>query len=275
MHDIGIATWLFHRSIRRDRTLTLLDLPGVCADLGVGTIELVSSFFASQEARYLQQVRAALEARNLRVPGIAVDMGDIANPDAAARRTDLEALKQWFHLARAIGATAIRINSGAASPDDREALARITASYRELAEEAAHTGVTLVIENHGGASSDPANIHAFLEGVDSPWFRACPDTGNFPGATWEEGMRVMAPYAIGAHVKVYQYSADGEQRWVDHTGQARAYNLRRSLAILKEAGYAGPLCIESGATDPEVEARGEIATARDAIAYVRDLVAAL
>lgn len=275
MEDIGIATYLFNRSVRRDQTQTLLDLPGVCAGLGVRTIELVSSFFASQDARYLQQVRAALEAHNLRVPGIAVDMGDIANADEAARRTDLEALKQWFHLARAIGASAIRINSGAARPDDQAALARITSGYRELAEEAAHTGVFLVIENHGGASADPANIRAFLEGVGSPWFRACPDTGNFPGDTWEEGMRVMAPYAISTHVKVYQYSPDGEQRWTDHTGQDRAYNLRRSLAILKEAGYTGPLCIESAATDSEVEARGEVATARDAIDYVRGLVAAL
>ena len=132
-----------------------------------------------------------------------------------------------------------------------------------------------MIENHGGASSDPANIGAFLEGVNSPWFRACPDTGNFPGDTWEEGMRVMAPYAISCHVKVYNYSADGEQRWTDHAGQARTYNLRRSLAILKEAGYTGPLCIESGATDPEVEERGELATARDAIDYLRGLVATL
>ena len=143
MEEIGIAGWLFYRSIRRDKTRTLLELPEVCAGLGVRTIELVSSFFPSQEARYLQQLRAALEAHGTRVAGIAVDMGDIANADEQARRTDLEALKQWFHLAKAIGAEAIRINSGAASPDDQAALARITAGYRELAAEAEHTGVRL------------------------------------------------------------------------------------------------------------------------------------
>ena len=275
VNDIGIAGWLFHRSIRRDRTMTLLDLPGACAALGVRTVELVSSFFPSQDAQYLQELRAALQAHGVRVPGIAVDMGDIANPDEATRRTDLEALKQWFHLARAIGAEAIRVNSGAASPDDREAIERITAGYRELADEAAHTGVYLLIENHGGASADPRNIRSFLDGVGSPWFRTCPDTGNFPGDTWEEGMRVMAPHAYSCHLKVYAYSPDGEQRWTGRDGQPRAYNLRRSLQILREAGYDGPLCVEAGATDDVVEAAGEAASARDAIRYVRELLTTL
>ncbi len=275
MNDIGIAGWLFHRSIRRDRTMTLLDLPGACAALGVRTVELVSSFFPSQDAAYLRELRAALRAHGLRTRGIAVDMGDIANADEDARRVDLEALKQWFHLARALGAEAIRVNSGAARPDDREALARITAGYRELAEEAEHTGVHLLIENHGGASADPRNIRAFLEGVGSPWFRSCPDTGNFPGETWEEGMRVMAPHAFSCHLKVYTHSADGAQRWTGRDGQPRAYDLRRCLQILREAGYAGPLCVEAGATDDAVEAAGEAASAREAIRYLRGLLATL
>lgn len=269
MNEIGIAGWIFHESIQRDKTMTLLDLPAVCRSLGVQTIELVSTFFDSQHARYLNQLRTAIQENGLRVRNIAVDMGNIANPNDSERRTDIEALKQWFYVARAVGSEAIRINSGPASPDDREAIDRICEGYRELAAEAAHAGVYLLIENHGGASADPTHIQTFLDRAGSSWFRTCPDTSNFVGDTWEQGMRIMAPRAYSCHIKVYSYSPDGLQSRTDRAGQTHSHDLKRSLQILKEAGYAGPLCVEGGASATELE------SARDAIRYVRDLVATL
>src|SRR5690242_17964417 len=112
MTDIGIAGWAFHRSILQARTLTLLDFPALARQVfGVGTIELVSEFFPSQTAGYLNRLRRNLEAAETGVRSIAVDQGNIASDDPAERRTSLEALKQWFHVARAIGAAAIRVNT--------------------------------------------------------------------------------------------------------------------------------------------------------------------
>lgn len=265
MIDFGIAGWIFNRSILRDQTMTLLEMPAVCQELGVQTIELVSTFFANQSAQYLNELRSAIQDHGLRVRNIAVDMGNIANPDDAVRRTDLEALKQWFHVARAVGSEAIRINSGPGRPDDRQVIDRIVEGYRDLAGEAAHTGVYLLVENHGGASADPKNIAAFLDRVDSPWFRACPDTANFVGDTWEEGMRIMAPRAFSCHVKAFAYTPDGKQSWTGRDGQPRSYDLKRSLQIVKESGYDGPLCVEGGASATEVD------SARDSLQYLRDL----
>lgn len=265
MSDFGIAGWIFHQSILRDKTMTLLEMPAVCKSLGVETIELVSTFFESQTAQYLNQLRSTIQENGLRVRNIAVDMGNIANPDDVVRRTDIEALKQWFHVAKAVGSEAIRINSGPASPDDREAIERIVEGYRELATEAAHTGVYLLIENHGGASADPKNIQIFMDRAGSTWFRACPDTSNFTNDTWEEGMLIMAPRAFSCHVKVHNYSADGKQSWTWRDGQTRSYDLKRCLQILKDARYEGPICVESGASSTEVE------SARDALRYVKDL----
>src|SRR4051794_3690275 len=169
MNEMGIAGWLFHRSILNDQTMKQLEMPGICKSLGVETIELVSSFFPTQNTHYLNQLRAALQEQGVSVRSIAVDMGDIANADAATRRSDIEGLKQWFYVARAIGSKAIRINSGAASPTDHAAIDRICEGYAELAAEAAHTEIYLLIENHGGASADPKNIETFLDRVASPW----------------------------------------------------------------------------------------------------------
>jgi sugar phosphate isomerase/epimerase len=148
-------------------------------------------------------------------------------------------------------------------------VARITAGYRELAEEAAHTGVYLLIENHGGASADPRNIQTFLDGVGSPWFRTCPDVANFSSDTWEDGMRLMAPYAFTCHVKAWNNDPSGAQQRTDRDGKAQTFNLRRSLEIMKAAGYAGPLCVEYGAWQDEREG------VRDLMRYTQELLATL
>lgn len=249
--------------------MTLLDLPAVCKELGANTIELVSTFFESQSAPYLNTVREAVEAQGQHVRNIAVDTGNIANADEKARRTDIETIKQWFHVARAVGAQAIRVNSGAADPTDRAAIERITKGYRELADEAEHTGVYLLIENHGGASADPKNIQAFLDGVNSLWFRTCPDTSNFPGNTWEEGMLVMAPRAYSCHIKTWTHDPEGKQSRTGRDGQTQFHDLKRSLQILQRAGYDGPLCVEYGASENEREGT------REGIAYVRQLLTTL
>lgn len=264
--ELGIAGWIFQRSIRSDQTLTLLDLPKVCRSLEVETIELVSTFFVSQNAQYLNQLRSAIAEQGLRVRSVAVDMGNLANLDEASRRTDVESLKQWFHVARAIGSEAIRVNSGAADPTDRPALARSIEGFRELAEEAAQTGVYLLIENHGGATADPRNVQEILEKVESPWFRTCPDSSNFTPDVWDEGMRIMAPRAFSCHVKVMSYSPDGQQRWTYRDGTARECNLNRFFEMLREAGYTGPICLEGGASGADLD------NARDGLKYVRELL---
>ncbi|MSS70930.1 MAG: sugar phosphate isomerase/epimerase [Candidatus Latescibacteria bacterium] len=261
--EIGIAGWILSGEILREKTLTLLEFPKVCASYEVKTVELCSAFFASQEARYLNELRKALEDNGLSVRNIAVDMGNIAGADAATRRTDLEALKQWFYTASALKSAAIRINTGHA--EDEGAMGRVIEGYQELVRVGEQAGVKLLIENHGGVSSTSGNLARILTAMDTPWFATCPDTGNFPDGDWEAGVRTLAPRAFSCHVKAFNYSADGRQSWKGRDGQVREYDLKKSLALLKEAGYQGPLCLESGASTTTRE------SIRDGIAYLREL----
>jgi len=269
MSEFGIASWLFNRQILHDKTMTMLDLPAATKAAGLSVLELCSVFFAGQDAEYLNQVRQGAADAGVKLRNIAVDRIDISVPDDAERRTNLETAKQWFHVAKAIGCDSVRVNSGGSVDASEEELARIVASYRELAMEAEQTGVYLLIENHGGASYNPANIARFLAEVDSPWFRTCPDTGNFPDGTWEEGIRVMAPHAYSVHVKIFGYAEDGSQPQVGRDGRDRTVNLRSILQTLKETGYDGPFCIESGIEEDLTEA------ATTAVAYVQRLQASL
>lgn len=242
--EIGIAGWALNRSILREKSITQLDFIRLAREqYKVDTIELVSTFFESQSAKYLNQLREEIAKHRLRVANIAVDTGTLASADKAARRTDIEAIAQWFHVARAVGSEAIRVNTGQA--DDAEALDRVIDGYRELAEHAAQSKVKLLIENHGGVSSDPAALRTILDGVKTDWFGACPDVNNFAGDTWEEGMKIMAPRAVVVHIKNHNYDMGGMQTFTDRTGAQRRFDLKKSLQILKESGYKGPLNFEN------------------------------
>ncbi len=262
---IGFAGWIVSGDVLREKTLTLLEFPELCASHGVKMVELCSTFFESQDAQYLNQLRRELEDKGLTVQNIAVDMGNIAGADSAVRRTDIEALKTWFYTASAIGCRAIRINTGHA--DDAGAMTRVIDAYKELAKVGEQAGVKLLIENHGAVSSTSDNLARILGGVISPWFATCPDTGNFPEGDWEAGMQVLSPRAFSAHVKVFSYSEDGIQTRTGRDGKERKYDLKKCLRILKDAGYRGPLCIESGASENSRD------NMRDALAYMKKLVA--
>jgi sugar phosphate isomerase/epimerase len=271
MNEIGIAGWALNRSIREQKSVTLLQFPAIArGEFGVDTVELVSTFFESQNAKYLNELRQALEKERLKVHNIAVDTGNLSSPDEATRRTDLETIKQWFHVARALGSAAIRVNTGDAQPDDMAALERIVAGYKELAEHGAQSGVKLLMENHGGASSDPRNIQTILDRLDTPWFATCPDVNNFVGDTWEEGMRIMTPRAFAVHIKNSGYDPEGWQESRARDGSTRRFNLKESLRILKQAGYSGPLNFEYNSAEDD-ERQG----IRKGIEYTRKLLAAI
>lgn len=273
MHnEIGIAGWLYSHQILHKKTLTLLEFPAICASHDIKTVELCSAFFDSQKARYLNDLRGALEDQDLSVRNIAVDMGNLAGTDPSVRRTDIESLKQWFYVASAINSPAIRINTGHA--DDSDALSRAVDAYQELANVGQQVEVKLLMENHGGLSAHSNGLSAILARLDSDWFGTCPDTANFLPDDSEDGMRVLAPRAFSCHVKVFNHSSDGQQSW-DHqaNGSMKSYNLKTSLEILKDSGYQGPLCIErSVPKEPDLDSTTGI---RDTIKYLKDLLASI
>ena len=294
--DVGVAGWAFHRSILQKRSLSLLDFPALARqEYGVGTVELVSEFFESQTAGYLNRLRRALEAERVEVHGIAVDQGNISSADESERRTSLEALKQWFYVARAIGGRAIRVNTDDFEPlvellvarrplppgailfawptlsDDerRAAVERSAAAYVELALVAAETQVKLLIENHGGVTGDPRNIAYLLGRVDSPWLATCPDNQNpYDGDAWEAGTKVLAPRAHSVHVKISGYNPDGIQTFVAPNGSSRTQDLRRFLSIVLESGYRGPFNLEYNFAETDER----VGTGKG-LAYLREMLA--
>ena len=232
--QIAVASWSLHREI--PKLTSLLEFPRICQEeFGVKAIELNSPFFASTEKGYLDELREVISGRGLSLVNIAVDLGNIANPDDKERKKDIEALKEWFYIAKRIDSPFIRINAGKGEDADQATLSRVINSYKELEKEGSKVGVGLLIENHGGPSANPDNIVRIIEGVKSDNFGSCPDFGNFAPEIRYEGIAKIAKHAFLAHVKTYDFDEGGKERTID---------IERCLNILKRAGFNGCLSIE-------------------------------
>jgi sugar phosphate isomerase/epimerase len=236
---ISLAGWSLQRRFRRaEDPLTLLEFPGVAREeFDIEAIELNSPFFASTEPDYLEALKT--EAGKFRVGfvGLAVDgTGDPASLDEEARQDAVERIRAWFPVARALGLSYFRANTGGrGAEEDPRALEQCVRSFRELAQAGARHAMTITIENHGGLSACPDRVVAIMEAVGSPWIGTLPDFGNFPEAVRYEGLRKLAPYARGMHAKTFEF---------DEWGEERRFDLPRCVRTVREGGYDGYFGIE-------------------------------
>ena len=100
-------------------------------------------------------------------------------------------------------------------------------SFGALIEYAKPFGINIVIENHGGISSDPRWLPDLMRKVDSPHFGTLPDYGNFAeGADVYEAVRLAMPFAKGVSVKA-GFEPDGSHP---------QYSLEKLLKISKDSG---------------------------------------
>lgn len=242
--QLSLAGWSLHTMFRAPTNpLQLLDFPRLTRDeFGIEAVELNNIFFASREPAYLKQLVAAAESAGITLLNIAVDeQGDLSAEDDAARAEGLANYARWVPVAKEIGCTAIRANSGGKTITDRDrAIDRCTDSFRRLADEGRKHGITILMENHGGLSADADSILRVIEAVRQSHgpeaVGTLPDYGNWPDAADRyESLRRILPYAKAVHAKVLDIQED-----LSHP----KFDLDRCVRLTREAGYDGYLGIE-------------------------------
>jgi sugar phosphate isomerase/epimerase len=161
--------------------------------------------------------------------------GDLATADAPARKQAVENHRKWFDIAKEFGAIAFRANTGGPSenhtPDD---VKRSAESFVQLAAWGKQTGVSVMIENHGGISGDPDAVVQIIK-ASGNLVRTAPDFGNFKPAIRYEGLAKLMPYAIAVHAKLFEFDAGGQET---------RFDLPRCMQIVKDAKWTGPMSIE-------------------------------
>ena len=165
--------------------------------------------------------------------------GAIGDPDAAARTRTVENHYKWVEAARFLGCHSIRVNARSqGTPDEQRALA--ADGLRRLTEFAAERGVNVIVENHGGISSDGAWLAGVIRAVAHPRCGTLPDFGNFqvgPERWYDryQGVQELMPFAKAVSGKSHDFDAEGNETGTDFL---------RMLRIVLAAGYRGWVDVE-------------------------------
>lgn len=203
---ISLAAWSFSGSFFQGKW-KLLELPGILRDkLGITALEHVNQFFENPTLQYLGRLRKACSDAGVQSTILMVDNeGGTASPDAAERKRAAIAHRKWFDVGHELGCYAVRCNVYGGAQDwksDKDLVARAAETMHMMLDYAKESGLDLIVENHGGASSDPDVLVALVKKVNHPKFGLLCDLGNWnKGDNRYANSRKILPYAKGLSVK--------------------------------------------------------------------------
>ena len=274
--QISLAEWSLHRALssRVEPAMDHLNFASTARSLGIDAVEYVNTFFKdrAEDSAYLREMKNRADGEGVTSLLIMCDgEGALGDPDQARRTRAVENHYRWIDAASYLGCHAIRVNAqSSGSAEEQTNLA--ADGLRRLTAHAAEQQIAVIVENHGGLSSNAAWLVSVMDKVDHANCGTLPDFGNFNiggGQQYDRyrGVTEMMPYAKAVSAKSYDFDASGNETTIDYV---------RMMGIVKDAGYRGYVGIEfEGRTLDEIEGirmtrlllervRGQLSTAAGA-----------
>lgn len=234
---ISLAEWSLHRALFAGK-LDNLDFPRTARQqFGIEAVEYVNQFFKdkAKDADYIAEL--AQRSADEGVTNVLVmcdGLGNLGDPDEKARTAAVENHFPWVEAAKRLGCRSIRVN--AASKGTFEEQQKLAADgLARLAEYAGQMEMNVIVENHGGLSSNGAWLAGVMKLVGRPNCGTLPDFGNFHDYDRYRGVEELMPFAKGVSAKSHEFDAAGNEVRTDY---------KRMLALVLAAGYHGWVGIE-------------------------------
>ena len=263
--NLSLAQWSLNQPIRNGE-MNPLDFPKIASELGFDGVEYVNTLYATMLQKYdseeegMQALVDSLNERSkeydIRNVLIMIDAeGNLSAANEEEQNTAVENHKKWVDAASDLGCHSLRVNLPGAG--DEEAWKKHSiAGLNKLATYAATKNINIIVENHGGFSSNAALLMEVINTVDKENCGTLPDFGNFclgggrigPACDDEydvyKGVKEMMPKAKGVSAKSYEFNDSGEETSLDY---------ERLLTIVKESGFDGFIGVEyeGGLDDPK------------------------
>lgn len=270
LFTISLAQWSLHRMLRAGE-LDHLDFPARAKAFGIDAVEYVNTFWRRppDDRDYLRQLIGRCDDAGVKSLLIMCDgLGSLGDPDTKARAQAVANHAPWLEAAEVLGCHAIRVNAqSSGTPEEQQKLA--ADGLAALCERADPHGLSVLVENHGGLSSNGAWLRDTLRAVGHRRIGALPDFGNFRIADGEfydryRGVDELMPLARAVSAKSHDFDEHGDETGTD-------YRRMLELVVVRH-GYRGRIGIEyEGSRLPESD--GITATLR-LLLRVRDELAA-
>lgn len=269
--ELSLAQWSMHKMIREDG-VDPYTFAEKAKNWGFTGLEYVSQLYNPEleSANYSEEAMANFvaksnaEAKKHGMTNVLImidGQGNLAVSDEAERNETVEKHKKWVDAAAAMGCHAIRVNLNG-SNDPEQWIKNSVDGLTKLATYAKTKNINVLVENHGGLSSN-GELHAkVMETVNMANCGSLPDFGNFcierKPNSWDcvkeydkyKGVKELMPYAKAVSAKSNNFNAEGYDTGIDYV---------EMLSIVKQAGYTGYIGVEYEGSEISEEA-GIIAT---------------
>ncbi len=244
LYKISLAQWSLHRHLF-DGDLDNLDFAQTAREeFDIGAVEYVNQFFMDKatDTAYLKKMKKRASDAGVKNVLIMCDgEGALGHPDAAEREQAVENHHKWVDAAKFLGCHSIRVNAATDGEGSyEEQMKRAVDGLRQLTEYAAPKDINIIVENHGGLSSNGDWLAGVMNAVDHKHCGTLPDFGNFTireGETYDryKGVRQLMPYAKGVSAKTHEFDEGGNEIHTDY---------EKMMSIVLDAGYNGHVGIE-------------------------------
>ncbi len=241
-YQISLAQWSLHRTLNSKKMDNLDFAAATKNEFGIDAVEYVNQFFKDKasDTAYLAEMNK--RANDAGVKQLLIMIDGEGQLGAASLKERIKAVQnhyKWVEAARTLGCHAIRVNAGS-SGSYEDQLHRAADGLRALTEFGAEHEISVIVENHGGLSSNGAWLAAVITKVDHPGCGTLPDFGNFRVNKDEmydryKGVTELMPFAKAVSAKSHDFDEQGNETQTDY---------RRMMKIVLDAGYSGWVGIE-------------------------------
>jgi len=241
-YRISIAQWSLHKELFAGKMDHLDFAVRAKQEFGIEAVEYVNQFFKdkARDTAYLAEMNKRAADNGVTQLLIMIDgEGRLGDPDDAKRKEAVENHYRWVEAAKDLGCHSIRVNAGSRGTYD-EQISLAADGLRSLTEFGAEHDINVIVENHGGLSSNGAWLSSVMKKVDHPRCGTLPDFGNFriKGNEWYDfyqGVEELMPFAKAVSAKSYDFDEEGNETKIDY---------HRMMKIVLAAGYSGYVGIE-------------------------------
>lgn len=242
LFEISLAEWSLHRALYAAE-ITNLEFPAQAKKIyGINGCEFVNSFFKdkAKDRDYLNELKQRADDLGVRCLLIMCDgEGALGDADERRRMKAVENHHRWVEAAKFLGCHSIRVNAQSSGTFE-EQQDRSADGLRKLAEFAKPFGLNVIVENHGGLSSNGSWLAGVMKEVNLPNCGTLPDFGNFNlggGKSYDRyrGVSEMMPYAKAVSAKSYAFDEIGNETTIDY---------HRMMKIVIDTGYHEFLGVE-------------------------------
>ena len=268
LYNISLAQWSLHKTLFAKKLDALDFAKATREEFGIDAVEYVNQFFKDKanDEVYLGKLKSRAADHGVKSLLIMVDgEGSLGHGDTAERNKAVLNHHKWADAAKFLGCHSIRVNAATTGNGSFEEKQKLAADgLRSLSEYGANLGLNVIVENHGGLSSNGAWLAGVMKIVNLPNCGTLLDFGNFnvgDGKWYDryQGVTELMPFAKAVSAKSHEFDEKGDEVRTDY---------RRMMDIVLAAGYHGYVGIEYEGS--KVDAYTGIKKTKQLLETVRD-----